>query len=218
MKIRSAEELEDSLDKDLVWRRKEFTTLKFMVKGARDHQKEILLRASIALLYAHWEGHIKHCAIAYICYHNSIAMKYSDLKDNFFQMSLGEKFSKGFSIKKFSSQREIFEYVNAGALEENFSISAESVIDTESNLKSNVLFNILDQLGLGCSKFELKNQFIDAKLLKCRNAIAHGSKISDSEMQNTYNELQDELLNMIVVFNNLVKNAVFCKSYLKDTN
>jgi hypothetical protein len=217
VKIRSAEELEDSLDKDLVWRRKEFTTLKFMVKDARNHEKEILLRASIALLYAHWEGHVKHCSMAYINYLNSMALKYNDLKDNFFQMSLGEKFSQGFSIKRFSSQRELCEYVNVGSLGDNFSIAADSVIDTESNLKSEVLFNILEQLGLDCSMFELKKQFIDAKLLKCRNAIAHGSKVNDVEMQDAYSELENELLSMIVVFHNLVKNAVNSRSFMKNT-
>lgn len=217
MKIRSSEELEDSLDNDLAWRKREFTTLKFMVASARAHERKILIRASIALLYAHWEGHVKHCSMAYIYYLNFISLKYCDLKDNFFQMGLGEKFSQGYSLKKFSSQRAICEYVSEGAFDDKFSVTADSVIDTESNLKSEVLFNILDQLGLDCSIFELKKQFIDAKLLKCRNAIAHGSKVGDEDIHDTYAELEDELLEMITAFHNLVRNAVNSKSYMKNT-
>ncbi|MBB1368983.1 hypothetical protein H5154_21830 [Pseudoalteromonas sp. SR44-5] len=215
MKVRSLNELQDKLQEDLAWRRREFTTLKFMVSESRKHQKDVLLRSSIALLYSHWEGHIKHCALVYICYLKQLAPKYKNMQDNFFQLSLGNKFNQGFSIKKFPSQKEIFDYISSG-LEENFDVNETVVIDTESNLKYAVIYNILSQLGLDTSVFELKENFIDSKLLKCRNSIAHGDKVGAQELLETYNELEAELLEMITTFQNLVINSAENKSYLKQ--
>lgn len=215
MKVRSLDELQDKLQEDLAWRRREFTTLKLMVSESRKHQKDVLLRSSIALLYSHWEGHIKHCALVYICYLKQLAPKYKNMQDNFFQLSLGNKFNQGFSIKKFQSQKEIFDYISNG-LEENFDVNEAVVIDTESNLKYAVIYNILSQLGLDTSVFELKENFIDSKLLKCRNSIAHGDKVGEHELLETYKELEAELLEMITTFQNLVINSAENKSYLKQ--
>lgn len=214
MKVRSPYELEQKLDEDLSWRRREFTTLKFMIDSARSHEKQILLRASIALLYAHWEGHIKHCALVYLKFLKSLGLHYCDMTDNFIQLSLGEKFRQGFSIKKYPSQKEIFDYLT---IEQKviFCINEDIVVDTESNLKYEVFFNLMEQLGLDSSIFELKENFINSKLLRCRNAIAHGDKINNSDLEDTYNELEEELLDMIVTFQTLVRTAVDNKSYLK---
>lgn len=214
MKVRSLYEFETTLDEDLSWRRREFTTLKFMIKESRLHQKEVLLRAAIALLYAHWEGHIKHCSLVYLTLLNTLGVNYCDMTENFLQLSLSEKFKKGFSIKKFSSQKEIYQYLTAEQ-KTRFSVSENIVIDTESNLKYEVVFNILEQLGLDSSIFELKENFINSKLLKCRNAIAHGDRIDSSILEDTYQELEEELLSMIETFQNSIRNAANNKHYLK---
>jgi hypothetical protein len=217
MKVRTTLELEEKLDEDIAWRKREFTTLKFMLDNARGHEKLILMRASIALLYAHWEGHIKHCALVYLNYLNHLAPSYENMSDNFIQLSLGQKFSQGFSIKKFSSQKEIFDYLTQ-TQKSNFSIKEEVVINTESNLKYEVILNILDQLGLDSSLYQLKENFINSKLLKCRNAIAHGDRVNQQELEDTYSELEKELLIMITAFQNLIRNAVSTKGYLKSAS
>ncbi|MER0335906.1 MAE_28990/MAE_18760 family HEPN-like nuclease [Vibrio vulnificus] len=214
MKIRSLGELEDQLDRDLAWRKKEFTTLKLMVSSSRKHERNILMRASVTMLYAHWEGHIKFCAQAYLLYIKHIAPSYKQMTDNFIQMSLSEKFKQGFSIKRFASQQEIFNYLTQEQ-DEKFNVDESIVIDTESNLKYEVIFNILGQLGLDTSIFELKEHFINSKLLKCRNAIAHGERLSEVELEDAHNELEAELLTMIQTFQNLVRSAADSKAYLK---
>lgn len=214
MKVRSLYELETKLDEDLSWRRKEFTTLKFMINESRRHQKEVLLRAAIALLYAHWEGHIKHCSLVYLKLLNHLGITYSNMKENFLQLSLSEKFKQGFSIKKFSSQKEIYRYLTSEQ-RSSFFINEDTVIDTESNLKYEVVFNMLEQLGLNSSIFELKENFINSKLLRCRNAIAHGDRVDYRELEDTYQELEEELFDMIVTFQTLIRNAASNKSYLK---
>jgi len=215
MKVRSLYELENKLDEDLSWRRKEFTTLKFMIGDSRAHQKEVLLRSAIALLYSHWEGHVKHCSHAYLEFLNSQGIRYCDMTDNFLQLSFGEFFKQGFSIRKFPYQKQLYDYIKKEN-GNNFNINVKTVIDTESNLKYEVVFNILEQLGLNSSLFELKENFINSKLLKCRNSIAHGEKVSISELEDTYGELEEELLNMIVTFQTVIRNSASNRSYLRS--
>lgn len=214
MKVRSAYELEKKFDEDLVWRRREFTTLKLMIQSSRNHEKQVLLRSAVALLYSHWEGHIKFCAQVYLSYLNSLGLTYKSMTDNFLQLSLGEKFCTGFSIKKFSSQREIFEYIKKEQTDK-FSINEDIVIDTQSNLKYEVIKNILEQLGLNTEAFELKENFINSKLLKCRNQIAHGERCNQDELEDTYDELEIELFGMIITFHNMIRNSVVNSDYLK---
>ena len=214
MKIRSLSELEDQLTTDLSWRRKEFTTLKLLVSSSRKHEKLTLMRASISMLYAHWEGHIKFCAQVYIIYLKCLAPSYKQMTDNFIQMSIGEKFKEGFSIKRFSNQKDIFEYLTQEQ-SNKFDVNEETVIDTQSNLKYEVILNMLGQLGLDTSIFELKENFINSKLLKCRNSIAHGDRIAEVDINSTYEELEEELLHMIETFQSLVVTAANNKSYLK---
>ncbi|SGY93115.1 MAE_28990/MAE_18760 family HEPN-like nuclease [Moritella viscosa] len=213
MKVRSFDELEAALDNDFVWRRREFTTIKFLIAQARNHEKIVLIRAGIALLYSHWEGHVKLASEVYICYLNTLAHDYSDMKSNFIQLSLADKFSQGFSIKKFQSQKNICEYLTNGQ-SESFKIDEKRVIDTESNLKSTVFFNLMEQLGLDTEPFILKENFIDTILLNNRNKIAHGERVNESDLENAYTELEAELMDMIITFQNLIRNAVSNKEYL----
>jgi len=207
--------MQDALANDLVWRKREFTTLKFLIQGAREHERKVLLRSAITLLYAHWEGHVKHCAYVYLLYLNHVSPKYNEMTDNFMQMSLGERFKNGFSIKRFSSQREIFNYILLEG-DGSFDVNEKVVVDTESNLKYEVVLNILGQLGLDEKVFELKENFIDSRLVRFRNAVAHGEYVEIHELQETYTELEQELLTMIQTFQNLVINASENRSYLKS--
>jgi len=214
MKVRSSLELQDSIQKDILWRKREFTSLNFMISGSRDHEKKILLRAAIVLLYSHWEGHIKHCALAYVTYLNNIGLSFHNMKDNFLLLSVPDRFRKGFSLNKISSLIELSEYLNSPP-NQNFKIDEKLVIDTDSNLKFPILLNILHQLGLDSQCYDLKENFIDSKLVRCRNAIAHGDILGWDEIEDTYRDIENELLDMIVLFQNLIFKAVDNKEYLK---
>lgn len=217
MNIRTIYELETYLDNDLAWRKKEFTTMKFMINDSREHEKKILKKAAITLLYSHWEGYLKNSSQAYLCYLNSLSHKYCDLKENFVQLSLAERFSTGFSIKKYTSQKDIYDYIT-GALNDCLKIDEKRVVDTESNLKYKVLSNIMNQIGLDVHLFELKENFIDAIMVRYRNAIAHGERVQEKEVETAYEHLEGELLDMIMTYQNLIKNAAATKSYLKESS
>ena len=215
MKIRTTLELQDSLQKDLSWRKREFSTLSLLIKGnhPRSHEKKVLLRAAIVLLYSHWEGHIKHCALAYLNFLNNKGVPFNRLKPNFHLLTVSDKFRKGFSFNKFDSLIELKSYLE-NIPNINFKVDENLVIDTDSNLKSNILLNILKQLGFDTNGYELKAHFIDSTLVRCRNSIAHGEILSNTDIEDTYNEIEKELLGMITQFQNLILNATTTKDYL----
>lgn len=214
MKIRTSLELQDSLQKDIKWRKREFISLSFMIKSSRGHEKQILIRAAIVLLYAHWEGHIKHCALAYINFLNNKGLPFHRIRENFLLLSVPDKFRKGFSLNKISSLLELHDYVKSPPVG-NFKVDENLVVNTDSNLKFPTLLNILQQLGLDSSSYDLKEHFIDSKLVRCRNAIAHGDILGSTDIEETYEEIKTELLNMILLFQNLIFKAVDNQEYLK---
>lgn len=217
MKIRSAIDLEDSLDADLAWRKKEFTTLKFMVNSARPHEREILKKSAISIMYSHWEGHVKHCAKVYLDYLNNKGISLIHLNDNFHQVMLGEKFNDVFSLQKYETQLSLHSFILSKGGGENFKVRLDKVVKVDGNLKSSRLKDLILKLGLNYSSYEMKERFIDGKMLRCRNMIAHGDKLADHELSPVYDEIQSNLIAMIQEINNQVRNSVVEKSYLKTS-
>lgn len=84
MKINTLIELQDAIDSEMSWRKKELSALRANINSSRSFAKETALRSGIALLYAHWEGAIKNIAYFYLVYVSSQKIKYDNLKPNFF--------------------------------------------------------------------------------------------------------------------------------------
>ncbi|WIF73704.1 MAE_28990/MAE_18760 family HEPN-like nuclease [Proteus vulgaris] len=217
MKIRSLYELDDALDQDLAWRKHEISTIVGQVSSSRKSAKITLMRAAIALMYSHWEGHVKNASEIYLTYLNSISPKYIEMKDNFKHISLRSRFEEGFSIKEYSSQKEIYEYISFG-LNCNFNINEKHIVKTNSNLKSDVFRNIMEQLGLKFNDLELKSNFIDQVLLNNRNCIAHGERLNPQDITSAYDNIKEEIIEMLEVVNRTIKNAASNREYLKDCN
>lgn len=217
MKIRSLYELDDALDQDLAWRKHEISTIVGQVSSSRKSAKITLMRAAIALMYSHWEGHVKNASEIYLTYLNSISPKYIEMKDNFKHISLRSRFEEGFSIKEYSSQKEIYEYISYG-LNCKFNINEKHIVKTNSNLKSDVFRNIMEQLGLKFNDLELKSNFIDQVLLNNRNCIAHGERLNHQDITSAYDNIKEEIIEMLEVVNRTIKNAASNREYLKDCN
>jgi hypothetical protein len=73
MKIKTIEELQQKLDEDFGWRRKELTYIYTNVKSSAPLLLKTNTRIGVVMLYAHWEGFIKNGAEAYLIYVASIA-------------------------------------------------------------------------------------------------------------------------------------------------
>ena len=88
MKIRMINDLQDSIDAEMAWRKRELSAILATVKGSRNFAKDTAIRAAIALLYAHWEGAIKNLATYYLEYVSALKLPYGELKPNFLAISL----------------------------------------------------------------------------------------------------------------------------------
>src|SRR6266513_4573149 len=89
MKLRTADALQDFLDRGLILRRKELTEYKFLLDGSstRLDRRDALLRGGVTLLYAHWEGYVKNAATAYLDFLSYQRLRYEELATNFLALA-----------------------------------------------------------------------------------------------------------------------------------
>lgn len=214
MKIRSICELEDYLDEEISWRKKEMTLAINNFQASKAKTIDHYSRAAILMIYSHWEGFIKRCAQAYLLYINNLGIRCKDIKINFLSLALMKETDGNSSIKKIITRKAVIDFL-AGELNEKFSIDIAQ-IDTESNLNIEVLEGICYLVGMDASSFMQKKIWIDSRLLNYRNKIAHGEKVIYSSLDFDPKELKDEIQNLLELFKSNVLNAALLKSYLKQ--
>ncbi len=102
MKVRTAEELNDKLSKDLIWRKKELSEVKSLIetKTFSSSKHKALIRSGICLLYAHWEGFVKLAANSYLEYVRMQKLSYEELASNFLALAMKEKLKEAKDTNK----------------------------------------------------------------------------------------------------------------------
>lgn len=212
------EKLEKAINNDLSWRRQEFTEFNFLLQDDElsPYRKEVMLKASIALLYSHWEGHIKFSARKYIEYISKQKLPVGDLTENFKQIFLPAYFGNHtLNLKNIKSQQMLHDFFQEN--ESLFKVDSEKTILTNSNLNSDLATEILMQLGFDNTLFDSNKTFIDEQLLASRNAISHGDKtsISKHNLNNIYDQIKIYLLNMLESFDEQILDSASNKLYLR---
>ena len=211
MRIRSLDELDDFLDEDLSRRKRELTTLKFMLTGRlRSHERKLLLRAAVCMLYAHWEGFIKRAATAYVSFVAVKGLRYRDLSPNFLALGLRRDIVQAGQSNNPASHIALTTKLFSG-LCARAQIDWRNSIDTRSNLNSDTLHNIFSTLGLDDRGYLLERQRIDQKLVMKRNGIAHGELIEIDI--DDYTELHDLVLKLAEQFRIDIGNAAATEDY-----
>ena len=211
------EKLEENLNRDILWRKKELINLKNEIDSKfklNNQEVSFLIRGTIALVYAHWEGSIKSQLSSYIKFLNVLLKeKYIEL-DNYdneildliFQPAIKtlshntkEKRLKGIeSFRKLYFDKEILK------------IDANEVIDTKSNLSFEVLSKLFDKFKVQ-QLDNINDKFIE-QLLKDRNSIAHGER---KYSKNINEDIKKDIENRIERINKLieiVKNNILEKA------
>lgn len=212
--MRTVEDLIEAVSHDLVWRKKELTELKVLVDGNGGKVKQrVLIRAAIALLYAHWEGFVKKASGYYLKYVALQRANLDQLQTNFLVLSARSAAAEASGNGGFKNGMDLAEfYLNCAGKRAN--VPHRKIIDTRSNLGSGVLREILVLLGLDDSGFATRMQFIDGKLVNPRNHVAHGEDLHITPEE--YQELHESVMALIEEFRNKVENAAATKRYLKS--
>jgi len=212
---KAIENLEDSLNKDLSWRKKELANLRNELdsKFKSNQEFSFLVRGFIALIYAHWEGSVKSQLTSYIKFLNKLLKdEYLNINNydekildllfyptiKIFTQNSAEKRLKGIdNFKKLYFNKEIME------------IDSNEVINTKSNLSLEILQNLLNKFDIE-SIDNIEKKFIE-KLLNDRNAIAHGEKRYSNATKNLKEQIDNssEKVEMLIteIKCNILKKA-----------
>lgn len=190
--------------------------MKAAVKAADAAAKTVLLRALITLIYAHWEGYVRECANRYFEYLKIRNKPYAELERqiyvNTFLVRLDALHRSRSSLEKrcalvndiLNGTTSTFRYVHP------------MLIDTKSNLNTNVTKEICLICSVDPSHFETKRIFIDQLILKRRNAVAHGQQ--EFIHENEVDSLVTEILGLMQHFRTLLENKVYQKQFLAPVN
>jgi MAE_28990/MAE_18760-like HEPN len=203
---RTLDLLISNLDDDYIWRIKELSILKGKIPkmkngSLRNDEQDVLIRAGITLLYAHWEGFIKFAADGYLNYVSLRRLKHSELQSCFVAICLKKKISE-LETNKFELQQVAVNFL-LDELENRAAVPYEGVIQTKSNLRFHVFRDICILIGIAHDKYQLKQKAIDSLLCDRRNTIAHGKYLIVDydgylEIYNIITEIMREIKDDIV--------------------
>jgi hypothetical protein len=211
-KMQTSSLLQDYLDEESAWRIKEISDLKIGVRTAEGARKRTLIRASVPLIYAHWEGFVKNVSTAYVNFVNCQRLNYEQLRTCFVVFGLKGKLNDLTGSRQAKRNNEIINFL-FNELKGKAKLNLSNAIDTESNLNSEVFGNIAESIGIDPSPYESKYNFIDISLVKRRNDIAHGQSL-DLDADDC-RKLADEVIFLIRRYKTDIENAVALKEYLK---
>jgi hypothetical protein len=203
--------LSDIFDADLNWRRKELSDLKAAIKSADAAAKSVLLRALVTMSYAHWEGYVRTCANRYFEHLTLRKRPFTDFERQIYVNShLARLNSLYQSRSNLEARCKLVNDILDGT-GTRFSFVNPELIDTKSNLNSDVIKDICKICNVDASHFEQNRTFLDVLVLKRRNAIAHGQQefIQVAEVD----EFVSTILSLMGYFRNLLENKVYMKAY-----
>ncbi len=196
-KIRTLSQLQDSLDKDFSWRLKEIADLKVTVKGTSSLGQATIIRAGAPLLYAHWEGFIKHASQYYLNFVSCQRLNYGDLASCLVVFGAKKHLATITGSRKASmniAAVDFFRHCSG----ERADLALSSAIDTKSNLKSEIFENIAVSIGVPVTSYDAYYKFIDESLLARRNKIAHGEYLDLNA--DDFRRLADEVIKLLRIY------------------
>lgn len=205
------QDLSDLFDEDLIWRRKELSDMKSAVRAADAAAKPVLLRAIITMSYAHWEGYVRTCANRYFEHLTIRRRPYSGLERQIYVNTFLVRIDALHQGRAGLEARcKLINDILDGTTG-TFNYVHPSLIDTKSNLNTDVIKEICVICSVESSHFETNRVFLDQFILKRRNAIAHGQQefIQEAGM----NELVADILALMLHFRTLLENKVYEKHY-----
>ncbi len=203
------DDLAHQLTQDLTWRIREISDLKAAVRNADVVGKPALLRAVVTLAYAHWEGHVKHSAEKFLTHVALRKLPFSALNRQFLRNYFLPRLAT-MAQKAIAERGALVDLILASG-SERFSRVNENLVNTRSNLNSDVLAELCIVCGVDYAIFEGKKQFIDVFLLKRRNSIAHGEDTLIGV--NELDELIDGTLGIMRLFSNEIQRIAYLQVY-----
>lgn len=175
VKPRTPEEFSQIVTSDFTWRLRELSSLKLAISSANPADKATFIRSLVVMCYARWEGHAKYCGDRFLDFLTMRKLKFSEINGNFYAVRFFREINSAYSLN-YESKFELVSKILSSS-EDRFSHFPKELVDTRSNLNSDVLCELCLVCGLNPEKFSGDQDFIDRILLKRRNEIAHGEAV-----------------------------------------
>jgi HEPN superfamily protein len=199
---------------DYTWRIREISDLKVIIRYSGDLYSPVARKAALALLYAHWEGHVLFVAEAYLRFIARKKQRFSQLMPSLQAVKLASL------IQGWQSQRDsillrlkIVDTIRSMDVEQ-FRTVPLNAINTGGNLNSHRFENICQTLMLDIEKIIPDRDYLDESIVGARNRIAHGDyfTVSDDQMVKAI----EYVLEIMRQFRTEVENSVALKKYLRS--
>lgn len=197
---------------DRNWRIKEVSDLKAAIKRGDANLQRVLLRALVAISYAHWEGYVRFSAKKYLEHVALRRYHYRELNEqflnNFFLPRLAALSTSRTSI---TERCALIEEILSSP-DRRFNRVNEDLINTKANLNFEVFTDICLVCNVPTHLFADKATFIDVVLLKRRNAIAHGEDtlVSIKELD----EITNDTIGLMRAFGDALENHAYLRTYM----
>ena len=211
MKFRTDSELQEYLDEEFAWRLQEIALLKMAVRRASNGYRHTLMRASIPLVYAHWEGFIKAGAEAMLCFVALSGKTYRELAPCFAVHGLVTEIDNLTSSKKEHLRVAALEFVMS-KMKEQAHFRWRGRASAGGNLNYERFCGIAAAVGIDVSRYRTRSNFVDESLLRRRNEIAHGQWV-DLTLAG-FVDVVDGVLLLLRWFKTDLENSIARKSYL----
>ena len=214
-KNRTLLDLQDNIERDFGWRIKELSLLKNKIPNTpnRDPLQDVLIRAGVTMLYAHWEGFVKCAAENYLNYVSLKKLRHDQLESCFVALCLKKKINEMDNTNRFDLQTAAVDFM-LQQLNERAYIPYEGIIETKSNLSFFVFRDICTVIGIDYRKYQLKENLIDRELLQFRNSIAHGKYLSMKF--NEYLDIYDKVIEMMRDIKDDILNAAATEKFKRS--
>jgi hypothetical protein len=177
----------DTISNDLDWREKEIGAIRVLLasRGITTGQKQGLLRAAWAMLYAHYEGFCKNTLTAFFAAIAESGIACRDLPQTTKLFALRDSLKR----LKHMSNEDLLDSIISFQTSDLSDYPQFPGVDTQSNLWPHVLIDLLDLADLSTEKVR-EHEIMLKRLVSRRNKIAHGEKniIAEVEYYRTYED------------------------------
>ena len=203
--------LSDKVIDEFSWRRKELTLLKNKIPTSKNPLQSAMIRATLPLLYAHWEGFVKISLSYYLQFISYKGLRNDELRTQFFALSMRKKLGN-LKDRSIQSESQMIDFILSD-FDKQSNIPTKNVVNTKSNLKYEVLEEILFIMDLEDDYFKRQEELIN-DLVNERNYIAHGEhKLIDYD---TFLEFFDDVISLMVNLKSQIENSALLENYKKQ--
>jgi hypothetical protein len=195
---------------DRTWRIREISDLRTAIERADVILQKVLLRALVAICYAHWEGYVRFSARKFFEHIALRRFAYEELDRQFLRNYFLPRLASVIGRSSVSERCKLVdEILDSSTLK--YSRVNNDLVNTRSNLNFEVFSDICLVCGVEAADFADAASFIDVFLLKRRNSIAHGEDtfVAVEDLAS----LCDQTITLMRQFGDALENQIYLGRY-----